>query len=620
MRRFLACLLAVLAVGACIVVPATRAQPPTVQLTPDPLPDADWIDFRGFAVDPAGVLVVYVADLAAADAHQIYSVPIGGGEPTEVGNPSAIGNIDGFEITGDGARVVYLTTSPAFLHSSSIEGGGNVQVSDRPVVSACWEPSADGSRVAYVGWETTFRFVFSAPTIGGSSMIIGGHPNDSGQGAACPLVASPVGNWLAYGNFTSGLYPWTMHITSFTGQSNGSFGPDLGFDEEDFVFSADGTWIAVSGGEFDIYSRDLVNLEGQILGAFYPDPVKVTPSRLLGDYYVVYTDQLSSSISSAPISFDETPLALAEGSSPTISFDGEWVVYRSGADMFRVPTLGGASRRLNGPLVPGGYVKKWLISSDSQRVVYAADQNEDELVELFSVAIGGGAAERISTDLPSWADVDGFRISSDSATVVYRADLVEDERFELFSVPIHGGESLKISSDIECPGCSVRAVRDDMSITPDDGYVLFRTGSVGDPDPAEVLFSVELDTDGDGDGALDSGDCDSGDAQVWSLPGAVADLSLAPSPGLPEVTVLTWTPPADLGGESVHYEVLRTETASGFATPGGISCILTGGTSPTAEDPDVPAGAFFYLARAVNSCGNGFIGENRAGADLLVCR
>jgi len=173
MRRFLACLLLVLALGACIVAPAARAQPPTVQLTPDPLREADWIDIRGFAVDPAMNLVVYQADPSAPNAHQIFSVPIVGGTSVEVSNPAATGNIEGFGITGDGARVVYLTTSPAFLHSSLIEGSDNVQVSDRPVVSACWESSADGSGVAYVGWETTFRFEFSAPTNGGSSMIIG---------------------------------------------------------------------------------------------------------------------------------------------------------------------------------------------------------------------------------------------------------------------------------------------------------------------------------------------------------------------------------------------------------------------------------------------------------------
>ena len=149
-------------------------------------------------------------------------------------------------------------------------------------------------------------------------------------------------------------------------------------------------------------------------------------------------------------------------------------------------------------------------------------------------------------------------------------------------------------------------------------YVLFRTGFVTGA-PAEALFSVVLDTDGDSDGVLDSGDCDNTNDQVWSLPGEVTDLILTPSSRSPDETVIEWTPPADLGGVQVEYELLRTEAVAAFDSSGEITCVLEGSQSTTTQDSDVPGSVFYYLARAVNACGNGVSGENRSAADAAVC-
>jgi Tol biopolymer transport system component len=589
--------LSALALSACLAVPTARAQPTTVQLTPDPLPDANW--------------------------HQIFFVPIVGGASVEVSDPAATGNIEEFEITGDGSRVVYLTETPAQLHSVLIEGGGGLPINLLPVWESCWEMAADGSRVAYVALEpyNAWLLVYSVPTTGGSAIAIGGAPDAPFNGAACPIVSSPGGSWLAHANYTGGQYGWSIYVTSFTGSSNGHL-QTLAFppDDHQLAFSSDDQWIAIGGTEDEIYSRNLVTHEEQTLSVLYPE-LKVTPAPLQGEYHVVFYSHYYETLSSVPISLAGSTEQLAPNSSSRfeISSDGQHVVYRSSWDLFSVPTLGGSSTQLNAALPQMGIVLDFLVSSGGRRVVFTANPNDPENFELFSVDIAGGAVERLSPQPEPWMNVEGFRISADGATVVYRADLAEDERFELFSVPILGGESLKISSDIECPICSVRTVRDDLSITPDDRYVLFRTGFVSDPEPAEVLFSVELDTDGDADGVLDRVDCDSGDDQVWSLPGQVTDLTLRPLQGSPEVTVLDWTAPVEPGGLTVQYDLLRAEAVDSFVTSGDISCVLAGGAGTSVEDPDVPSDAFFYLARAVNACGNGEVGENREGADVFVC-
>ncbi len=68
---------------------------------------------------------------------------------------------------------------------------------------------------------------------------------------------------------------------------------------------------------------------------------------------------------------------LAPGASFALSPDGAWVVFRSltgPVELFSVPTAGGAVTRLNGPLVAGGDAFAFLITPDSTRVVYRADQ------------------------------------------------------------------------------------------------------------------------------------------------------------------------------------------------------------------------------------------------------
>jgi hypothetical protein len=272
-------------------------------------------------------------------------------------------------------------------------------------------------------------------------------------------------------------------------------------------------------------------------------------------------------------------------------------------------------QQLNGP---DGPVSEFLIAPDGQRVLYAADELQPGIIELFVVDIDGGTPLKISTDLPPWGNVDGFRISADGETVVYRADIAQDSSFQLFSVPLTGGQSLEIGSDITTP--SPRTVFDDLVITPDDGHVVYRTGLVDQTHPGvEVLFSVVLDTDADGDDVLDSVDCDGGDAGVWELPGEVTGLTLARPDGVPEVTVLNWTPPDDPGGQTLRYDVLRTDSAAAYITGGPIDCVATAVSDPEAQDAEVPEAAYFYLARAVNDCGNGGGGVGREAADAHVC-
>ena len=94
------------------------------------------------------------------------------------------------------------------------------------------------------------------------------------------------------------------------------------------------------------------------------------------------------------------------------------------SELYSVPIGGPAAAglKLNGAMVAGGNVGLFLISPDSSRVVYWADQQTATVFELYSVPLGGPAAAGVKLNgaLVAGGNVVGFQISPDSSRVVYR--------------------------------------------------------------------------------------------------------------------------------------------------------------------------------------------------------
>jgi subtilisin family serine protease len=103
--------------------------------------------------------------------------------------------------------------------------------------------------------------------------------------------------------------------------------------------------------------------------------------------------------------------------------------------------------------------------------------------------------------------------------------------------------------------------------------------------------------DVDADGVNNLNDCAPIDETVWAVPGPEVELSLGRTPS---ATELTWNPPPSTGGEAVDYDVLRSTGAADLAAA---TCIESGRPGTTALDPEIPESLFYYLIRALNSCG-----------------
>jgi hypothetical protein len=133
------------------------------------------------------------------------------------------------------------------------------------------------------------------------------------------------------------------------------------------------------------------------------------------------------------------------------------------------------------------------------------------------------------------------------------------------------------------------------------------------PDPTGTN---EGDADHDGFSVC-QGDCNDADATLWSPPSDVQNLMVDFSAAT-GVTTLTWSPPANPGGNaSPVYDTLSSFSRSDFGAGG--SCVLGNGpdTTSTLTTPTLAVGqALYFLVRAESSCGAGPLGFNSAGTAI----
>ena len=177
-----------------------------------------------------------------------------------------------------------------------------------------------------------------------------------------------------------------------------------------------------------------------------------------------------------------------------VSPDGQYVVFRANQplsnlqELFSVPIEGGTVVRLNTNLVTNGAVFSFKISQNSQRVIYSADQSIEDVNELFSVAIEGGTPVRLNADLALGGNVDifNFDISSDSQRVVYEADQNNNNVFELFSVSVNGGTPVRLNADFVLGG----DLLGDFQISSDSKRVVYLADQ--NTDNIFELFSVPI--------------------------------------------------------------------------------------------------------------------------------
>lgn len=154
-------------------------------------------------------------------------------------------------------------------------------------------------------------------------------------------------------------------------------------------------------------------------------------------------------------------------SEASISPDGTRVVFLADqeiddkVELYSVPLGGGSLVKLSGSLVANGDVESFEISPDGSRVVYIADANPNDVLQLYSAPIDGSSAPiKLNPTPVSGGNVDSFALSPDSSRVVFKADLETDDRYELYSVPADGSSSaVKLNGTLPPSADGVRGYR-----------------------------------------------------------------------------------------------------------------------------------------------------------------
>jgi Tol biopolymer transport system component len=165
-----------------------------------------------------------------------------------------------------------------------------------------------------------------------------------------------------------------------------------------------------------------------------------------------------------------------------------------GASVKLNPPLAGSKGDVRGaaPEMPNPF----RISPDSRRVVYVADQDTDNVYELYSVPIAGGRSAKLNPVLAGGrGEIRGadnmvanpFLVTADSRRVLYLADQETVGVMELHSVPIAGGKVVRLNPPLAGGhGTIVGAdyeVNNPFRISPDGRRAVY----VADQDVDEVI-------------------------------------------------------------------------------------------------------------------------------------
>lgn len=399
-------------------------------------------------ITPDGRSVVYIADQNVSERFELFSVPIEGGTPVRLNDDLAAGErVNEFVISPDGSAVVFLANDRKELFHVSVTGGPVTRLTPLQRQNGhvrSFEITPDSQNVIFLDrWE-----LFIVPLAGGDLVTLNG-PLVTG-GSVTAFEISQDSQRVVY----KADQDWDNRFEVYTVPVNGGpvrklNGPvSAQGDVTEFAISPNGEYAVYvadleSDGQFELYSSNLSSLE---IAKLNEEPIRVS-----GDDF-----DFRISPDSSTVVFTQTQQQL---------------------DLLSVSIAGGQVRKINSGTNLPTDVRSFAITSDSQRVVYIANESIRYSYELFSTHITDGAPVKLSSE----KSVSEFQLSPDGAYAVY---LTTPE--QLFSVPT-AGSSAAVALSVSAGGAN-RVPQ--FRVTSDSSRVVF----ISNPRPGGSLelFSVSL--------------------------------------------------------------------------------------------------------------------------------
>jgi Tol biopolymer transport system component len=466
---------------------------------------------NNFAVSPDGAFVAYLADRDVDDVFELYRVPVGGGVSSKLSaNLVTGGDVSRYSFTPSGDRIVYLadqnTDTVNELFSVPVAGGGAVRLNGTLVANGgviSYEIAPNGSRVVYEADQRAdgVNELFSALITGGGVTNLNVNMA-AGGGVGCRSTQffylqivlmrfkiSPDSTRVAYCADQS----INDDIELFSAPIDGSAPPvrisgplTAQGDVVMFDFSRDGSQVIYRADQIsdtvdDLFVVPIGGGAAQRLSGPFPagsagvidfkvqtkaDQVAYVATQSISTSRELYMSAFSAGSARRIQQVQPGSVGVSVGlavwiGGSSISFGQNekrlvWVADAAGDGVFRAysaPTLqAGAVVTLNGPLVLSGNVVGVAPSPIDNTVIYLADQETDEVLELYKaqdIKMSGGPVY-----LPAALRQSGFEVepndSASTATPISLGGITRvqgrfDNEYDVFRVEVAVDGPLRLS-------------------------------------------------------------------------------------------------------------------------------------------------------------------------------
>lgn len=499
---------------SCFLMPlAGPAEPLRLNI---PLPDfGDVLYADGFAFTPDGTTVVYSADGEEDTRHEIYAVPLEGGEGWRL-NEEMPDEGDAFwsgvRISPRSDTVVFIANADADreevneLYATSIHDPSQVKLSPPleetgRVLTGGLLFTPDGSRVLFRAQasEEAPVHLYSVSPDGADLAALSAELPANSHVSSHGLAVTPDGSSVVFLANQGGERVWSLYSASTTGgglrELSHSLAVGGSVDPLGVMLSPDGGSVVYRAtnppsGSVDLY---MAALDGPGTSRLLAEGMVLAPGlRFVGDSGVLFLHSAPGgerSLRLAGPAGGDAPRVVARASEgwslSTASIDvvesAGLVVYieerfEEGDDdddeVIRLRRLAAAPLSGGSPVIltpETDSLRGYFPLSGSGRLAVLANLRDEEKVELFSIPLTGeGGMVRLNQPLEEGGHVLSATATSDGEIVLFLAAMDSAGLHELYSVPASGGGVVRLNAGL--PG---RAEVHDARLSPCESWVVY---------------------------------------------------------------------------------------------------------------------------------------------------
>ena len=296
-------------------------------------------EVQAYEVSADGARVVYIADQDSDELFELYSVRVDGGMPVRLNPPLPLGgNVSEFAVSPDGTRVVYLadqvTDEIRHVYTVPIAGGTAVQIDSTSTGAfSGLVISPDSAWVAYIGPGFFGNRAYYTVPIDGGTVSTHDPQQLRFEGRVFDGRFSPDSQWLVFLDIEPSPSGGPELYRARVGQDGvAPFALELA--EAGFEISPDSSRVLYLVGDLDIKflrSADIDTTAFLVLNdPLIPLPTtlayEISPVQIDGSYRVVYSE-VSEGLVSIPIQGGARTVLDSTTLAVSFSPDGSRVVY-----------------------------------------------------------------------------------------------------------------------------------------------------------------------------------------------------------------------------------------------------------------------------------------------------